>query len=373
MIVRVLHVASGRLYGGVERMLATLAESASLAGGLIFEFAVAADGRLSDELRDRGVQVHGLGNVRLSRPASVLRARHHLRAILHQRPYAAVVCHAPWSHAIFGSIVRACGVPSVLWQHDRATGATLVERASRVIGADLVICNSQWTAQSAALLQPHAPHRVIYCPVAPEPATTNDRAEIRATLGASSADVVILAASRLEPWKGHLDLVRALARLTAGSWTLWIAGGAQRPHEREYVAAIETEVRRLRLESRVRLLGERRDVRRLLAGADLLAQANAGPEPFGVVFAEALLAGVPVVTTNMGGAPEIVDESCGRLVAPHDLDALATALEELVSDAALRGSLGAAGFAHAAARCDPSVILPRLEAALLSVSVPTAA
>jgi len=365
-------VASGRLYGGIERMLTTLSESTGVAGSLSFEFAVATEGRLSEELRARGATVHGLGDVRLSRPRSVLRARHRLREILRERPYAAVVCHAPWSHAIFGSVVRACGVPSVLWQHDRATGTPLVERASRAVGADLVICNSQWTAETAAALQPHAPHRVVYCAVAAQRPTTTDRPEVRAMLGASSSDVVVLSASRLEPWKGHLDLIRALARLT-GSWTLWIAGGAQRPHERDYVAAIEAEVRRLQLERRVRLLGERRDVRRLLAGADLLAQANVGAEPFGVVFAEALLARVPVVTTNMGGAPEIVDDSCGRLVAPRDLDALAAALGELISNAALRASLGAAGVAHASARCDPSVVLPRLEAALLSVSVPTAA
>ena len=354
-------------------MLSTLSESTSFAGSLSFEFAVATEGRLSEELRERGAQVHGLGNVRLSRPRSVLRARHHLRGILRARPYAAVVCHAPWSHAIFGSVVRACGVPSVLWQHDRATGTTLVERASRAIGADLVICNSLWTAETAAALQPHVPHQVVYCAVAPQSSAMNDRGDVRTMLGASSSDIVVLSASRLEPWKGHLDLIRALARVTAASWTLWIAGGAQRPHEREYVAAIEAEVGRLRLENRVRLLGERRDVRRLLAGADLLAQANVGPEPFGVVFAEALFAGVPVVTTNMGGAPEIVDDSCGRLVPPRDLDALAAALGELISNAALRASLGAAGAAHASARCDPSVVLPRLEAALLSVSVPTAA
>ena len=353
-------------------MLTTLSESTGVAGSLSFEFAVATEGRLSEELRDRGATVHGLGDVRLSRPRSVLRARHRLRGVLRERAYAAVVCHAPWSHAIFGSVVRACGVPSVLWQHDRATGTPLVERASRAVGADLVICNSQWTAETAAALQPHAPHRVVYCAVAAQSATTTDRAEVRAMLGASSSDVVVLSASRLEPWKGHQDLIRALARLT-GSWTLWIAGGAQRPHERDYVAAIEAEVRRLQLERRVRLLGERRDVRRLLAGADLLAQANVGAEPFGVVFAEALLAGVPVVTTNMGGAPEIVDDSCGRLVPPRDLGALAAALGELISNAALRASLGAAGVAHASARCDPSVVLPRLEAALLSVSVPTAA
>ena len=75
----------------------------------------------------------------------------------------------------------------------------------------------------------------------------------------------------------------------------------------------------------------------------------------------------------MGGAREIVDDSCGRLVPPRDLDALAAALGELISSAGLRASLGAAGVAHASARCDPSVVLPQLEAALLSVSVPTAA
>ena len=371
--MRVLHIAAGRLYGGIERMLVTLAESARVAGGLDFEFAVAAEGRLSEELRDRGARVHALGNVRLSHPASVVRARHHVRGLLRQGDHSAVVCHAPWAHAIFGGVVRAASVPCVLWQHDVATGGSLVERASKRAGADLVICNSRWTAQSAAVLHPHAPHRVVYCAVASQQPGMDDRHAIRAALGASAEDVVVLAASRLEPWKGHLDLLHALAGVSSRRWTLWVAGGAQRAHERDYATAIEADVRRLGLEPRVRLLGERRDVRRLLAGADLLAQANVEPEPFGVVFAEALLAGVPVVTTRMGGAPEIVDESCGRLVAARDLEALTRALDELISNAALRASLGAAGVAHAAGVCDPSVVLPQLESALLSVSVPTVA
>ncbi len=138
----VLHVANGRLYGGIERMLTTLAEC----GEGAFEFAVATDGRLLSELRDRNARVHFLGDVRLRHPASVFRARHHLRGIIGTRRYTAVVCHAPWSHAIFAGLARSCGVPTALWQHDAATGAPLVERACRAAGADLVICNSQWTA-----------------------------------------------------------------------------------------------------------------------------------------------------------------------------------------------------------------------------------
>lgn len=367
-----LHVASGRLYGGIERMLVTLAASAA-SSSLAFDFAVAWHGRLAEELHGRGARVHALGNVRLSHPASVFRARRRLQAALDHGGYAAVVCHAPWPHAVFGGVVRRAGVPCVLWQHDAATGEPLVERASKRVGADLVICNSRWTARSAAVLHPHVTCRVVYCPARLEPSGEHDRADIRAALSASPDDVVVLAASRMEAWKGHIDLVRSLARTRHTSWMLWIAGGAQRAHEQEHAAAVAAEVRRLRLESRVRMLGERRDVRRVLAGADLLAQANRQPEPFGVVFAEALLAGVPVVTTDMGGAPEIVDRSCGRLAAPGDTASFAGALDELLGSASLRQSLGAAGMAHASALCDPSVILPQLESALLTLSVRTAA
>jgi glycosyltransferase involved in cell wall biosynthesis len=371
--VKVLHLASGRLYGGIERMLATMAESADVAGSLVFEFALASDARLAEELRDRAATVHALGDVRLSRPASVMRARHRLRTLLRERGYAAVICHAPWSHAIFGSAVRAAGAACVLWQHDRANGKPLVERASRSVSADLVVCNSRWTAQTAAVLQPDAPHRVIYCAVAAPRLSPGERTLVRSELGADPGNVVVMSASRMEPWKGHLDLIRALAGLSLQQWTLWIAGGAQRLKEREYASVLEGEVRRLGVERRVKFLGERRDVRRLLTGADLLAQANVGPEPFGIIFAEALLAGVPVVTTSMGGAPEIVAESCGRLVPPGNIAALSAALDELMSDAPLRAALGAAGPAHASARCDPAVVLPQLEAALLSLSVPSAA
>jgi glycosyltransferase involved in cell wall biosynthesis len=368
--VAILHVANGRLFGGIERMLTTFAEC----GKAGFEFVVATDGRLLSELRDRDARVHFFGDVRLSHPSSVVRARHHFRQLLRRRSYAAVICHAPWSHAIFAGVVRGCGVPVILWQHDRATGTPLVERACRAAGADLVICNSKWTATTARFLQPSVRQRVIYCPVsATNGMATETRGEVRTELGARADAVVILSASRMEPWKGHLDLLRALARLKALPWALWIAGGAQRAHERAHASALVDQVRRLGLESRVTLLGERRDIDRLLAGADLLAQPNTEPEPFGIVFAEALRAGVPVVTTHMGGASEMVDDSCGRLVAAHDPAALVSALEALVSDRVLRDSLGAAGPVRVATMCDPPRVLAQLSDAISSLRMPTAA
>ena len=83
-------------------------------------------------------------------------------------------------------------------------------------------------------------------------------------------------------------------------------------------------------------------------------------EAFGITFIEALYSHLPVITTDLGGAPEIVDDSCGRLVQPNNAPVLASALKLLVEDRALRQTLGEAGFARASSLCDVSSQMSRL-------------
>ena len=106
------------------------------------------------------------------------------------------------------------------------------------------------------------------------------------------------------------------------------------------------------MSDRVRFLGERHDVPALLQAADIYCQPNVNPEPFGISLVEAQGAGLPIVTSSFGGALEIVDEHCGLLVAPHDIDALAAALRRLLADASLRARLGQAARDRADALCD---------------------
>jgi glycosyltransferase involved in cell wall biosynthesis len=372
--MRVLHLASGRLFGGIEQMLLTIARSRSVTPDVEVSFAVAAPGRLEDGLRTAGVDVISLGDVRLSRPASVVQGRSRLGQFLSARSCDALVCHAPWSYALFASAGRRRSIPVVCWQHDHASGRTLVERWARRIHADLLICNSAWTSRTAGALQPAAPLVVIHPPVVLPECPPVERLDLRRSLQADSGAVVILCASRLEPWKGHMNVLRALGRLSQlPNWNLWVAGGAERRHEREYASMLHHEVERLGLSSRVKFLGERRDVPNLLKAADVFCQFNDGPEPFGVVFAEALLAGVPVVTADLGGAPEIVSEDCGRLVPAGDVGALADALRQLIENAPLRLRLGAAGPSRATATCAPRVVLPQLARALSALGAPAAA
>ena len=172
---------------------------------------------------------------------------------------------------------------------------------------------------------------------------------------------MIVTTCRLEAYKGHSLLVDALGRMRdVPGWVAWVAGGVQRPRDRELLDGLIGRAEAAGIGGRVRFLGQRSDVPRLLAAADVHCQPNTGPEPFGIAFVEALYAALPVVTTRIGGALEVVDDSCGVLVPPGDPDALAGALTGLVADPARRRSLSAGGPSRARSLCDPEAALSRL-------------
>src|SRR5262249_9071320 len=233
-----------------------------------------------------------------------------LTRVLQQERVDRVIGHSPWAYALAAPVAAARQTRRFLWVHDALDGRHWTERLARTRTPDLVICNSHYTARAIEGWIGGVPREVVYAPVSPVARDAATRAEVRREFGAQAATIVILQASRFERWKGHAELLRAAATLT-GDWRIWIAGGAQRPHEARY----ETELRRLAgsipSSERITFLGARTDVARILQGADVLCQPNTAPEPFGLVFVEALSAGVPVVTSDAGGAREIVTPECG--------------------------------------------------------------
>jgi len=175
----------------------------------------------------------------------------------------------------------------------------------------------------------------------------------------------------MEPWKGQLRHLQALSRLPpSADWLCWVVGGPQRPVEHKYFESLKATAEHLGIAQRVRFLGQRNDVPRLLAAADVQCQPNAGPEPFGVVFIEAMAAGLPVVTMDMGGPREIITPEVGFLAA--DEEELVNGLTALVQDRELARRLGAAGPERARELCDPSTRLPAIERAL-AVALPSLA
>jgi glycosyltransferase involved in cell wall biosynthesis len=141
-------------------------------------------------------------------------------------------------------------------------------------------------------------------------------------------------------------LLRACARAFTEDprGRLLVAGDGESRAELEALAA------RLGLGDRVRFVGWQTDLAALYAGIDVVALSSIN-EGTPVTVIEAMAAGRAVVSTAVGGVPDLIDDGrTGRLVPPGDEVALARALTELIADADLRARLGAAARADVVAR-----------------------
>lgn len=361
MVVTVLHCCAGNLYGGIERIVAECAADRHLVPQMFPRFATCFDGRLAAELDASGAGCARLGEVRVRRPHTLVRARRRLGDLVRADRPAAAICHSPWMYGLAAPVLRRAAIPTILWVHDRLSGRTWPERWAALTRPAAIISNSHYTDASISPLFSDQRPAVVYAPVpAPSRITAGERQQIRVTLGVPNASTCVLViAARFERWKGHVELLNALVDVP-GDWRLWIAGAPQKGGESDYLHGLRSQCTARSLANRVQFLGERRDVPALLQAADVYCQPNTAPEPFGLAFVEALYAGLPVVTMDMGGAAEILTRDCGVLVPPGDHAAVRTALRRLVEDADSRRLLGAAGPRRALALCDPGRQLTEL-------------
>ena len=372
--MRILHINSGNLFGGVETLLVTMARARGLCPEMEPHFAVCFRGRLTEELAAAGVGVDLLGEVRVRRPWSVWSARSNLRVLLRKQSFDAVVCHAAWVQAIFGPAVRAAGLPLIFWLHDPPHARLhWLERWASMTPPDLVLCNSRYTQERAPRLYPRARTEVVYCPVAAPTSVSSEaeRQEVRKAFGAAADTVVILQVGRWAAHKGHKLHLEALGLLRdAPGWVCWQVGGAQTPAEIRYLESVRRQAASLGIAEQVQFLGWQADVNPLLRAADVYCQPNILPEPFGISLVEALLLALPVVTTAMGGPMEIIDDRCGILVPGGRADQLAAVLRGLIQDGEVRRRLGAGGPNRGRQLCDPLTQLGRLRHTISAVTKP---
>jgi len=334
------------------------------------EFALCFHGRLRDELIGAGAPVRDLGAVRLRDPLSVRRARRNLEELVRREKFDAIVTHSSWTQTVFGRSLRAADAPLVFYLHAPANGQHLLERLGKRTRPDLIICNSEFTAGSVTGVYSGIETQVFYYPVA-APAnrrSNGTRKSLRAALHTPEDATVIIQVGRMERWKGHALHLQALSKLKdTRAWVCWIVGGAQRPSESSYLDDLKTLADQLGIANRIRFVGQRDDVDQLLAAADIFCQPNAEGEPFGIVFIEALHAGLPVITCDFGAAREIVDDSCGARVPPGNAEVLAQALGRLIQNPDLRARLGRDGNLRANTLCNPANQLQKFQSAIDSL------
>jgi sugar transferase (PEP-CTERM/EpsH1 system associated) len=169
-----------------------------------------------------------------------------------------------------------------------------------------------------------------------------DRREARRAAGLPEEGMLIGTVGRLDPVKDYAGLIRAFALLPQApkSWLVIVGEGPCR-------ADLLGLTLRLGLGDRVRLLGVRDDVPRLLQGLDCFVLSSLG-EGIANAILEAMATGLPVVATRVGGNPELVaDGGNGLLVPAADPPALAAAMTRYMADPALAAEHGRKGRARA--------------------------
>lgn len=159
--------------------------------------------------------------------------------------------------------------------------------------------------------------------------------------GSGCAVPELLCVATLTPRKGHAVLFDALAEVRDRPWRLTCAGSDERSPET--AAALRSQLARLGIDDRVDLAGavSGAGLERLFARADLFVLASF-LEGYGMVLAEALARGLPVISTTAGAIPDTVPEGAGILVPPGNHRALAAAMARFLDDPETRETLAAA-------------------------------
>ena len=152
--------------------------------------------------------------------------------------------------------------------------------------------------------------------------------------------------SRVHPIKGLPDLVEAWAAVRPGDWRLVVAG----PGDAAYVSEVQAQVRAHGLSDRVSFVGEVSDADKgaLYGAADLFVLPSHS-ENFGIVVAEALAAGVPVVTTRATPWAPLVEHGCGWWVETGAASVGRALAEATAAPPDRLAAMGARGRAYAEA------------------------
>jgi L-malate glycosyltransferase len=347
---------------GAERSLLSL-----LAGlpDTVHPLAAAPRGPLVAAVEDLGVAVSTIagtaGSLRLH-PLDTPRALAEMGLAAWQvhraaRLYGADLVHANSIRAgIVLGLARPSGAATVVHIRDCLPPGPVTTATMRLIAATatVVVANSQYTARSVRVAAPGARVEVVHNPVDLErwdPARI-DRARARASLaGAGERRVLLGVVAQLSPWKGQTTAIEALKLLREEGIDahLLLIGSAKfvarstRFDNQAYVASLRARVADAGLEDRVSWLGEREDVPELMRALDVLLLPSC-EEPFGRALIEAMALGVPVLATDVGGPPEIIEDGReGYLLSPHSPIAWARAVRRIVESPDRGLEMGRAG------------------------------
>lgn len=354
-VMKVIHFSIGRHFGGVEKLQIHLSEYRSMSEDIEPVFVLCYDGNLASELRQRGATVEIVPPPTLERPWSRLSTFRSLARIVKRHRVELIVSHEMWNHAVAWPVEKLLSIKSVLWIHSSTFDkhySQLYRRLNR-LRPDLAICCSQFVQGLFDAKWPEIKSDYLYHPYGrPERKHKSKHDRVR-----------FIYVGRMVEYKGLAEIVEACGRVKASNYELVVVGDAQTAKEADYKEQVISRCRELGIQQNVSFVGFVEDVFDYLSSADAFVHPNNTPEAFGMVFIEALLAGCPVIATDIGGAKEILaaqPSKMGDLVPPNDIHALSKVLETYIEDVDYRSRISDHVEKEFINICDPKKSMAKL-------------
>jgi len=338
---KLLHIITLGELGGAQTHLLDLCNYQKDA----FEVGVVMGtiGPLWDELKDRGIPVYKCSSLQRSlSPVLDFKAFIELNSIVKELTPDLVCTHSSKAGFLGRFVAYKNGIPAVFTAHGWSftDGVSPVNRKiylqlERMAAkwCEGIICVSEYDRQLALEKRVASSNKLVTIhngiPTSGCSATsTCERAPIR-----------IIMVARFSEQKDQQLLVRAASQLkTMTDFEIDFVGDGP------LLSATEELARKLQISDKVRFLGARTDVSELLEKAHIFVLTS-NWEGFPITILEAMRAGLPVITSDVGGCKEaVIDGITGYLIPRGDLECLKERLGRLLNDSQLRTSMGDTGF-----------------------------
>ena len=194
--------------------------------------------------------------------------------------------------------------------------------------ANAIVCASQSEKQSIRSVAPKLPelqvvHNGVFLPSGVKPVAKPDK-------------LVVGTNARLVPAKGIAELLEGFAKSKDKKTVLWLLGGTS-GNEKKY----QQLAKRLGIERKVKIWGYVDSPNNVVAAMDIFVHASYH-EAFSLAIIEAAMLGRPIIATNVGGTPEIIDASSGILIEPKNASAITQAINFMVDHPDKRDKLAEA-------------------------------
>ncbi len=318
------------------------------------DFACAPGGKLAELTMDAGIPFHPVHHfVQPINPYRDLRALFELITIIRRGKYDIVHTHNSKGGILGRLAARVCGTPVIIHTvhgfafHSSETRLrrklfVLLERWAANVSDRLIVISQPLREWGLRMRIGHpSQYTKIYSGIELDKfKCSRPSAELRRSLGVCQDDLVIGLVAKLWSGKGHaatIDAVKQLVDVHQNIKLVIVGEGYLRED-------LEQQTRESGLERHVIFTGFRSDIPDLNAMFDI-AVLPSDFEGMGRVLLEAMVMGTPVVASNVGGIPDIVDDGkTGILVPPGNVNSLADAIATLLRDPSLRERMGRAGY-----------------------------